>query len=472
MTKFAPETRRFNTSPRRWLGWALSLACVWPVAGCTARDAAPKRVILITIDTLRADHLGTYGYPRGVSPFLDGLADRSVVFDRAFSSCSHTAPSHASLFTSLQPAQHRILVNGELLDEKLLTIAEVFGANGYATAAFTPVKFLTGLSAGFDHFGSSKRYENADEVLARASRWIDQTGPEKPAFVWIHLFDVHEWNVPRHRHQESITWVRENARPSGNKLISWLNENHGLPKEGKKSTRRWMAQQFNRYDGQLRELDKALGEFYDGLETRGLLEDSLWVVTADHGEGLGNHDQMGHGRFLYDEQIRVPLFVHSPDGRFRPRRVSSIVRLVDVAPTLAELTGADMDSQPIPVVGQSILPLLRNRPSDWKAIEAFSQRRPADKKRLNEGWLDGQVYAARGLDRKVIFSTEASGEIYDLAEDPFELANLFDPNDPEMAELVRLLTESFAFMESQGEAMQSGAASPEVIEELKALGYL
>ncbi len=440
--------------------------------GCGAREEPPRTVILITIDTLRADHLGTYGYPREVSPFLDDLAARSVVFDRAFSSCSHTAPSHASLFTSLQPAQHRILVNGELLDEKLVTIAEVFGANGYATAAFTPVKFLTGLSAGFDYFGSSKKYESADEVLARASAWIEQTGREKPAFVWIHLFDVHEWNVPRHRHRESITWVRENARPNGSKLVSWLHENHGLPEEAKKSTRRWMAQQINRYDGQLRELDRALGEFYGGLESRGFLEGSLWVVTADHGEGLGNHDQMGHGRFLYDEQIRVPLFVHSPDGRFKPRRVSSIVRLVDVAPTLAELTGVDMASQPIPVVGQSVLPLLRNRPSDWKAIEAFSQRRPADEKRLKEGWLDGQVFAARSLDRKVIFSTEASGEVYDLVEDPFELINLFDPGDPDMAELVRLLTESFGFMESQGEAMQSGAASPEVIEELKALGYL
>ena len=185
MTRFDPKRRLFSASSRKWSGWALALACLLPVGGCTAPDEAPRRVILITIDTLRADHLGTYGYPRGVSPFLDDLAARSVVFDRAFSSCSHTAPSHASIFTSLQPAQHRILVNGELLDEKLVTIAEVLGANGYATAAFTPVKFLTGLSAGFDHFGASKRYENADEVLARASRWIEQTGREKPAFVWI-----------------------------------------------------------------------------------------------------------------------------------------------------------------------------------------------------------------------------------------------------------------------------------------------
>ena len=125
------------------------------MVGCGVPQAPPQRIILVTIDTLRADHLGAYGYPRDVSPFLDDLAARSVVFELAFSSCFHTAPSHASLFSSLQPAQHGLLVNGELLDDQLLTVAELLSKQGYRTAAFTPVKFLNGLAAGFDHFTSS-----------------------------------------------------------------------------------------------------------------------------------------------------------------------------------------------------------------------------------------------------------------------------------------------------------------------------
>ncbi len=136
---------------------AAATLLVVAIGGCGAPQTPPQRIILVTIDTLRADHLGTYGYPRGVSPFLDGLADRSVVFDLAFSSCSHTAPSHASLFTSLQPAQHNLLINGEQLDDWLLTIAEVLSQQGYRTAAFTPVKFLNGRAAGFNRFGALSR---------------------------------------------------------------------------------------------------------------------------------------------------------------------------------------------------------------------------------------------------------------------------------------------------------------------------
>ena len=149
-----------------------------------------------------------------------------------------------------------------------------------------------------------------------------------------------------------------------------------------------------------------------------------------------------------------------------------MVRLVDVAPTIAEIAGATLEGQPIPIVGRSFVELLTNPESGWSINEAFAQRRPADEKRLNEGWIDGQVYATRNHQRSVFVNSEAENEFYDLVHDPFELENIFDPNDPEMAEIVRGLTESFEFMGTQGESLQSGVASPEIIEELKALGYL
>ena len=181
---------------------------------------------------------------------------------------------------------------------------------------------------------------------------------------------------------------------------------------------------------------------------------------------------MGHGRYIYDEQIRVPLLVHSPTGRIANGRVHDIVRLVDVAPTIADLVGSSMETQAIPVVGQSILPLLRDRRARWTVTETFAQRRPADERRITEGWLPGDVYATRSLDRKLIVNTEDSCEYYDLGADPFEKNNVCDPSDTDVAELLRLLTDAYGAMQTQGEAMHSGVASPEVIEELEALGYL
>ena len=439
--------------------------------GCATPDGPPQRIVLITVDTLRADHLGCYGYPRGVSPFLDELARDSVVFDLAISSCSHTAPSHASLFTSLQPAQHRLLVNGERLDNRLLTIAEVLSDQGYRTAAFTPMRFLTGLDAGFDHFGAAEEYEPATAVFDRAMQYLESIGDESRAFLWIHLFDVHEWRIPQRLDRRSVRWVIDNADPKGRDLRSWLQSEHGLPRN-LENPGGSIVQSVNRYDGQLYSVDQALRSFYQQFGERGLLDDSVWFITSDHGEGLGNHHHLGHGRYIYDEQIRVPLLVHSPPGRFEGHRVRELVRLVDVAPTLAALAGSSMEGQAIPVVGNSMVDLLRGRSDGWQVFEAFSQRRPVDQLRIDKGWIPGDVYTTRSLERKLIFSTEGGCELYDLSTDPFELDNICNPTDPPIADLLQMLTESFELMQMQGEDMQSGTASPEVIEDLKALGYL
>jgi len=462
----------FLKHPGTYAKGAASILLLLVAGACSAPPTPSQRIILVTIDTLRADHLGAYGYPRGVSPFLDDLADRSVVFDQAFSSCSHTAPSHASLFTSLQPAQHRLLVNGELLDDQLLTIAELLSERGYRTAAFTPVKFLNGLTAGFDHFSSSEAYEPADAVLSRAFEWLGKNGADDTkSFVWIHLYDVHEWLAPKHLQREKVRWVRKNAELQGAELRRWLIEHHGLPAEQPEGVAP-IVRSMNRYDGQLYAVDQALERFYDELGTLDLLDGSIWFITSDHGEGLGNHHRMGHGQYIYDEQIRVPLLVHSPTDRLAIGRVDKMVRLVDVAPTIAALVGSSMETQAIPVVGQSMLPLLRDWQAQWMVTESYAERRPADERRIKEGWLPGDVYATRSDDRKLIINTGGSCEYYDLGSDPFEINNVCESSEPDIAELIRLLTETFDAMRSQGEAMHSGAASPEVIEELKALGYL
>jgi arylsulfatase A-like enzyme len=333
------------------------------------------------------------------------------------------------------------------------------------------VRFLSGLRAGFQHFGRSDHYEHAGRVLDRALQWIDSLGPDERSFLWIHLYDVHEWRMPKRLHRSDVRWVIENAPLQKAELRRWLRSNHGLPRDlGEQGPR--VLQAINRYDGQLRALDRALEEFFEATTVQGFAEDSVWIVTSDHGEGLGNHFQMGHGQYIYDEQIRVPLLIHSPDRRFTPGRIPALVRLVDLSPTLADLVGADMDAQPIPVEGRSLLPLVRNRQVAWQEEEAFAQRRPADQRRIDLGWSPGEVYATRSADRKLIVDTEGSCELYDLSVDPFEINNICDPGDGQTVELINLSNGRYRVMDSQGEAMTSGAVPPEIIEELKALGYL
>jgi arylsulfatase A-like enzyme len=471
MVGFRRNGRNERPAAASALCLAVAIGAVLSAVGCSSPELPPKNIVLVTIDTLRADHLGAYGYPRAVSPFLDDFAASSVVFDAAFSSSSHTAPSHASLFTSLQPAQHRLLVNGEQLDDQLLTIAELLAAQGYRTAAFTPVRFLSGLAAGFETFSRSKSYEPADDVLNRAWKWIETLGQEERSFLWIHLYDVHEWRAPKRLHRSDVHWVTDNAVLQKAELRRWLRKNHGLPRDlGEQGPS--ILQTINRYDGQLRSVDRALQAFFEGAKTSGFSEESVWIVTSDHGEGLGNHHQMGHGKYIYDEQIRVPLLIHGPDRRFEPGRIEKTVRLVDLAPTIADLVGVQMDQQPIPVVGRSLLPLLRNRKAPWQEEEVFAQRRPADQRRIGLGWLPGEVYATRSADRKLIVNTEGECELYDLAADPFESDNICNPIDEQTRELIEILNGHYHLMQSQGEAMTSGAVPPEMIEELKALGYL
>jgi arylsulfatase A-like enzyme len=442
------------------------------VVGCAPEPAAPPSlVVLVTIDTLRADHLGSYGYPRGVSPFLDGLAEDSLVFEHALSASSHTAPSHAALFTSLYPAQHRLLRNGELLADGLITLAEVFREQGYETAGFTPVKFLNGLSQGFDHFRSGEVYAPAEEVFGWAREWLESRGPERRVFVWIHLFDVHEWYQDHHVDHDAVALVERSAELQGGELVEFLEREHGLD-ASRFPGRRGPVVTMNLYDAQLLRVDRELEGFFRWTRERGLYSGSLWIITSDHGEGLGNHRFLGHGRYIYNEQLRVPLLIHSGDGSFAPRRIAGRVQLVDLAPTLAEIIGGSFSEQPIPIVGQSLVGLMENPGSEWQPVAAFAQRRPVDQRRLDEGWIPGEVFAFQDGRRKIILKTEGAAEVYDLAQDPFEHFNLADDSDQRQQRLAEELTERFRRMLRQGEVIGEGEIQPEFVEELRALGYL
>lgn len=461
------DTRRIR---RRawWIPALVLLAC--PIA-CHSEVDPPRRVYLVTIDTLRADHLGSYGYPRAISPFLDRLATDGVLFEQTVASSSTTMASHTSLFSSLHPPQHRLLRNGEALDESVFTMAQLFQQKGYETAAFTTVGFTRSLSRGFDTFDSEERYFPAEHVLGKASRWIETRRSAKGLFVWIHLFDVHEWYRREHLNQAFLGAARTRTAIPDRDLVATLRERQGISLDDFENEQD-LFDVIGRYDDQIASVDAALGNFYSFLEHRGLDDDALWIVTGDHGEGLGSHGYRGHGGRIYNEQVRVPFVMRFPDGRFAGRRIDRLVRHVDLLPTVAEILHAPLDQQVVPVVGKSLLTLIEGGTSPERPRFAFSQRRGADARRLALGWEPGEICSLQTEDHKYILHSDGVDEFYDLRSDPLELNNLIDEPSETRDRLKERLTSLFEYMSEQGEHLGDREILPEHLEELKALGYL
>lgn len=465
--------KRFRPRRSRPAPCLVLLSCL-VLLGCPSAPPEPTgpapRIFVVTIDTLRADHLGLYGYPRPTSPFLDALGAKSVVLDNAFATCSHTGPSHASLFTGLQPAQHRLLENGQALPDSVRTLAQAFSDAGYRTAGFSTVSFILGLAAGFQDMYHRSGFYTADVLFGEALDYLRDLPADQPAFVWIHLFDVHEWAVPEHIYQETLAEIRE-AGPTGDDLFTFLVEEHSLIEE--RIPRAKILESVDAYDGQILATDRAFESFFNTVNAEGLAEGGVWLITSDHGEGLGNHDHLGHGKTIYNEQTRVPFIFYRRDGAYPPRRAAELVSLVDVAPTLAEMAGIPFDEQPVPMEGRSFLSVLDGSGDPpWEAEPVYSQRRPADELRLKQGWIPGDVFALQTEDLKVIVSTEGEYEVYDLANDPYEVYNLID-NPPEGKEaLLRELVRLYRRMTEESEGLSTEGINPEYIEELKALGYL
>jgi arylsulfatase A-like enzyme len=462
------------------LSLLLALACSRAESRFPATEAfVPERVILVTIDTLRADHLNSYGYVREVSPFIDGLARRGVQFLNVITQMPTTAPSHASIFTSLYPFQHGLLTNYSRLDPKLLTMAEAFAGHGFRTAGFASITFLKSLSKGFEPLdylpphetlpNSTKKKPNrkADETVGLAVDWIADRTPSDRFFLWIHLFDVHQWIFPRDSEPERVKAVGFETLEAEQEWRRFLHVSHGIPGILERKQR---AEAIVRYDSQLRFVDRELERFFGAMEARDLNRDSLWIVTSDHGEGLWNHDEVYHTPHLYDEQLRVPLILYAPDGELPNRQVETLVELVDLFPTLVELLGMDVGAHRDAFAGRSLLPLIRGEEPSLPERYAFSQRHPKDE--LNKTLTEGEVYSLRDLRFKYIHRTQGRSEFYDLEQDPLELENRIDGDSRERLRLEQILEARFRPLVRPAELPAAAELEERTLEELKALGYV
>jgi arylsulfatase A-like enzyme len=413
------------------VAFAVQRAALWPVG----RAAAPN-ILLITLDTTRADRLGAYGYRLGRTPRLDRFAFEGVLFEQAVAPAPMTLPSHASLFTALYPFAHGVRTNGSFhLGETFPTLATALRGAGYRTAAFVSAFSLDrryGLSLGFDHYDdrleAAPRRANlelerrGDRTALAAGEWVEQhvRGSTGTAFfVWLHLYDPHE--------------PYEAPPPYGADFAD------------------------RPYDGEVAFADAVVGGVLDRLDRLDVRRSTIVAVAGDHGESLGEHGEATHAMFVYESAIRVPLMVRWPGHIGESSRVREPVRLVDVAPTLLDLAGVPALAG---VHGWSLVPLVRRTgagpPSAYSEtyFPLFSLNWAPLRSIRDDRWK---------------FIDAPSPELYDLANDPHEQANLAAREASRAVALRRALDLMTGGREG---VMATRKMDRETTEMLAALGYI
>jgi len=454
-----------------------TLPSAHPAASTIAPGQPYDHVVLVTLDTLRADHLPSYGYTRDTAPFFAKLASEGVLFEHALASVSHTAPSHATMLTGLPPRVHGVRRNGNKLAPSVLSLPDLFAAKGFAGAAFLGAQFLSGIAHGFEHV--SRKAPQSPELVDQAISWVRGRG-EQPYFLWLHLYDPHRWKRPK-----VPAWAREAVvgKEGSAAFYDELARLHGFPAsaggepfalpwsgaDGRGAThaarsREDVLEFVDDYDALIRFADSEAQRLYEALE-KGSTRRGLWIVTCDHGEGLGSHGYEGHGGRIYNEQLHVGLVFHATDGSLAPRMVSEIVGHVDLVPTLTELFGLEWRAPNAEFFGRSLVPLLRGE-DDFPARFFFAEQRRAEDAEAGDG---GEMVAIQDARHKLIRGPDGSEELFALGEDPLELHGLGD-EDARRAELRAALEARLQFYSglSSGELE---APAPEFLDELQDLGY-
>jgi arylsulfatase A-like enzyme/Flp pilus assembly protein TadD len=399
------------------------------------QGASLPEIFLVTIDTLRADHVPCFGYDKVQTPAIDSLCRDGIRFSATFTPSPITNTSHASILTGLLPSVHGVTDFAIPLGADHTTLAELLKKRGYHTAAFIGAVILDsktlapGLDRGFDFYDNfPDRLKNTPrwgrverrggEVVEHAIQWLT-AHPAGPHFVWVHLYDPHDPYEP--------------PEP-------FLHEYQG-----------------RLYDGEIAYADSALGKFLDFLKQRGWYRGATVIVVGDHGEGLGEHKEDTHGIFLYDSTTHVPLVVKLPGGAHAGETVASQVRTLDILPTLVEIAGA---AAPARMDGASLLPLIGG--GETPERPAFGETDYP----LQFGWAPLRSLRANGAK----FIEAPKPELFDLKKDPGELLNLYQPWDDQVKNMRARLAELKA---SLPPPPPTAATVPQgTVDELKALGYL
>ncbi|MFZ5480218.1 MAG: sulfatase [Myxococcota bacterium] len=401
--------------------WWLLVACASPPLAEAQPAASPPPILLLSIDTLRADRLGAYGNTEGLSPNLDKLAGESVVFEQAYAQANETCFSHASLLTGRYPSELGRLDFTFRMPSDVPSMAGVLKTYGYETAAAVGGGYLSkvfGFSTGFDHYDDQVQWGSLYHTAPKALKWLDERTSAAPFFLFLHTYDLHaRYLKPSpfgYLHGDpSYAGVAANLVRSNDGTIMITDDVYTpqrMPMELISRTEvRFSAEQVHdvvkryelktdpvtaadvehvrdAYDGAVAYADAHVGMLMASLEQRGLLDRAWLVVLADHGEGLGEHGVFNHRFDLGDTELHVPLIVRPPGGVKGGRRVSALVELTDVLPTVLEIAGATL---PAGIRGRSLLDAVHGKASPERSFA------------MSEGAF--RMVSARGRDTRVTF---------------------------------------------------------------------
>ncbi len=439
---------------RDWLFLWTSLGIL--ALGCSAAGPEPElrleapNLILISIDTLRADHLGCYGYDRPTTPTLDRLCEDAVVFSEAIAHAPSTLHSHASIFTSLIPHHHGAGWGGKTrLAEEALTLAEVVQEAGMATAAFTgggQMDRIFGLDQGFDSY-EQPRAKHFYGIVKRAFQWLEER-PDRPFFLFLHSYETHHPYEPQPRFLELLETNYDGDLPDeiSVALLREINRKERTLQDGD------LEHIVNTYDAEIRSMDEGLKHLITFLRENSLYDNTMIVFTSDHGEEFGEHGRIGwHSHSLYDELLKVPLIVKFPKQKHGGTRVPDQVGGIDIAPTVLAALGL---ATPEIFEGQDLSPLAAGAESVSRPVISRIDR--ALGKNIDSirrpGW---KLYRA---------------QLFDLEADPEEIWDTA-LNKPRLVESMQAEIETVV---NSREPYVGEQVVPEgkTLDELKALGYL
>ncbi|MBI3782487.1 MAG: sulfatase [Deltaproteobacteria bacterium] len=447
-----------------------------------AAAAGAPNILLISIDSLRADHVRSYGYERETTPVLDQLARQGGLFRTVVSPTSWTLPAHLSLLTSLTPEEHGVVADGLQIDGRRTTfLAEVLWRGGYETAGFVSGPYLdaiNGFNKGFDlyddysvakiNYDASHRSVTSPGLVNLVTRWLhrwDSGKRRRPFFIFLHMWDVHYDYVPPPPYDQLFD-PQYHGTIDGKNFID-------NPRVARTMDRRDLDHIVALYDGEIRFTDLHVGKVLSKLQELGVFDQTIVVVTADHGDEFFEHGNKGHAKTLYDESLLVPLIMRYPAKIRAGTVVDSQVRLTDVAPTILSLAGiprpasfgaAALDAAQ---AGHDLTPWIHAvAPTPLPALLAFGDMELADAPR--------KLAAVRTQTHKLIRALQAGGdeELYDVQKDPGEQTNLIHRNSTQELSLSQTLDGWRHAAADPSRAARPVQIGEEQRERLRALGYM
>jgi arylsulfatase A-like enzyme len=449
-------------SPRRKLGLLIAFLVLATILGMVVvgpacrpadtqagdpvvRGPGEWNVILISMDTLRADRLGCYGYSRDTSPAIDGLARRGVRFARLIAESPWTAPSHMTVFTGLYPTTHGVTTPGTSIASYVPTLPTLLRDRGYRTFAYVGGSHVTkyaGFGRGFERFAYTGLHNGLQPALEMAREQIESFAPTEPYFVFIHAYDVHApYNPPR-------PYNKMFRAPNAEPFEGFDRVDIHYRRPGFTLSPGNVAYLSDQYDGSIREADDRLRGFFEFLEKRGEFDRTIVVLLGDHGEEFGEHGWVGHKGTIYPEVLQPPLIITAPS--IAPRVVDQHVGLKDVFATILDMLSIDLP----PVAGRSLVPLMHGRSLPPEPM--FSELD-------HHGHYRSVIWCGHQLIREA-YRTRV--RLFDLRTDPWSTRDIAAARPEVVAELMAVMPDPPA------EISTRDFQSDEYFEQLQSLGYV